>query len=66
MPVANGFAQGHDVGHYTLRLEAPEVCADATEAHLYLVGNADGARVSRMAVHLFEIVIGQHDLPAAA
>ena len=42
--VADRLAQRDDVGHDALRLEAPEVRADAAEADLHLVGDADPAR----------------------
>ena len=46
--VADRLAHRDDVGHDALRLEAPEVRADAAEADLHLVGDADPAGRARV------------------
>ena len=48
MAVADRLAHRDDVGHDALRLEAPEVRADAPEPDLHLVGDADRAGVARV------------------
>ena len=45
MAVADRLAHGDDVGHHALRLEGPPMAADAAEADLHLVGDADAARL---------------------
>ena len=66
MPVADGLAQSDDIGDDALRLEAPEVRANASKTYLHLVCNADAARVTHVAVRLLEIVLGQHNLTTTA
>src|SRR6266487_688685 len=46
MPVADGLAQGDDIGDDALRLEAPEVRANASKTYLHFVCNAAAARGS--------------------
>ena len=52
-------------GTSALRLESPEVRADAAEADLHLVGDADGAGRARVPVGGREVPGRKHDLPAA-
>src|SRR5438270_92968 len=66
MPIADGFAHRHDIGDNALCLKTPEMRAGAPEAHLYLVCNADAARVAHMPKRLSQIILRQHDLAAAA
>ena len=42
--ISDRFAEHHDVGNDVLRFEAPEVRAEAAEADLHFVGDADTAR----------------------
>src|SRR5438105_11113024 len=66
MSIADRFTHRNNLWHNTLRLESPEVRANPPEANLYFVGYAYSSRVSHITVHFFEIVIGQHELAAAA
>ena len=43
LAVAHGLAQGDDVGHEAVALEAPHMLAGAAEAGLHLVGDEQAA-----------------------
>jgi len=66
MAVADGLAQGDDVGHRPLGLERPHVAARPAEAHLDLVGDAHAARLSDGGERLLQEAGGRHHLAAAA
>ena len=60
-PVAGALGHRHDVGHDALLLEAPEVVAESSVAHLHLVGDAEAARGPDRRVRLLQVPVGQQD-----
>ncbi len=64
--VADRLAEDDDVRHHALGLEGPELAADAAEADLHLVGDAEAAGRADVAVGGLEVALGRDDLAAAA
>src|SRR5712691_1902125 len=66
MTVVDGFAHCHNVRYDALCFKCPEMCPDAPEASLYLVGDTNAARGTCMAKRFLEIMRWEHDLTAAS
>src|SRR5439155_23897517 len=61
MPVTDGLSQRHYVGHHTLCLEHPEVCAGTTKAGLYFIGDEDSPGSSNGGIGFAQVSPGQDD-----
>src|SRR5215813_6112369 len=62
--IADGFAKDGNVWHDSLRFESPEMRAQAAEAHLYFIGDGDGASSAHQLIDLRQVLGWKHNLSA--
>jgi hypothetical protein len=55
MAIADRFANGHDIWHYTLRFKSPKMITGSATARLYLISDAQAPGSAHLRVYLREV-----------